>query len=73
MKKENQLENKFLFEKYLEFYNNVELHHIMNIIEFINDEYIYQQIFFIFYNEKDYKKWYNKKHRKDKFNNICQD
>jgi hypothetical protein len=64
----NQYKNEFLYEKYLEFYDNVELHHTMNINEFLNDDYIYRQIVLIY--EKDYKKWYNRKFRKEKIK-IC--
>lgn len=70
MENEFQLKSNFLFEKYLEYYKGVELHHLMNIDEFLNDEYVYRQIYIIFYNDKDYKKWFNKKHRKEKLKNI---
>lgn len=62
--------NIFLFEKYQEFYFDVELHHQMNIHDFLNDEYIYNQIHMIFYTPEKHKTWYQKKNRKNKMNTI---
>jgi len=65
----NQYKNEFLYEKYLEYYDDVELHYKMTFEDFLNDNYIYNQIFQIFY-KKDYKRWYNKKFRKEKIYNC---
>ena len=66
----NQYKKEFLYEKYLEYYDNVELHHTMTFEEFLNDDYIFEQIFLIFYKNLDYKRWVNRKFRKEKLK-IC--
>ena len=64
------MKDKYLFEKYQEYYYGVELHHQMTIDEFMNDYFIYKQIKIIYNDDLDYKLWYNRQFREEKLLRI---
>ena len=57
--------NEFLFHKYQYFYNGQDFHHHMNYNEFLKDPDIYNQIFNLFLDEEELKKWYNHTYKDD--------
>jgi len=64
------MKEKYLYEKYLEYYYRVDLHHKMSFENFMNDGFIYKQIKLIYNDELDYKQWYNKQFRVKKLLSI---